>query len=285
MKKTWLCMAALALMAASCSSNKSDDAVIPETPKTGEWYLSEIIRRDVNNDGTVSSYKDSTVITYNPDKTFNSREEFKGAVPSYYGLYKVVYDQKNITKLTLQSGKTASAALVAEARNTNNQLVRYFEPGYADSRYDSLVYENNKIVRVVYIHEDKRNNAKWEYTWQNDNVVEEREFRANPTTLALELTGITKHTYSDAPNVSRPMAGYHLLRQSSPNVQQLSANEVNNSTLAKADGTVFAEYTYRRSLNDKKLPDTDTCWYKNVTANTPAQAITIYHYKYIDLNK
>ncbi|WP_223151294.1 hypothetical protein [Chitinophaga varians] len=278
-------MATLAFMAASCSSSKSDDAVTPEIPKTGEWYLSEIIRRDVDNTGTVSSYEDSTVITYNPDKTFNSREEFKGAVPSYYGLYKVVYDQQNITKLTLQSSKTAAAQLITEARNTNNQLVRYFEPGYANSRYDSLVYENNKIVRVVYTHEDKRNNAKWEYTWQNDNLVEERMYQANPTTLVLELTHITKHTYSDVPNVSRPMAGYHLLRQSDPNVQQLSANEVNSTTLAKADGIVYAEYSYRRSLNDKKLPDTDTCWYRNIANNTPRQPITVSHYKYIDLAK
>lgn len=285
MKKVWLSIAALALMAAGCSSSKSTEIVIPETPKTPEWRLAEIIIAGVDQTGAVSPLTDSIVLTYNADKTFRSYESFRGTARDFYFLYTMGYDQQGVASLTRKFGLTGTPKVIAEAYNDNHRLIRYFEPGYADTRYDSVAYENNKIVKIVYKHENIRYHRIWEYTWQGDNLVEERAYMTNQSTLAMELTGTITYTYSKAPNVFKPMGGYHLLRDAViPGTWQLSANMPATRTIADAKGKVYSIDTYSLALNEKGLAERDTCRQENFVG-VPGITTIISHYKYIDLNK
>ncbi|NML39928.1 hypothetical protein HHL17_22195 [Chitinophaga sp. G-6-1-13] len=284
MKKVWLGMAALALMAASCSGNKSDDIVTPEVPKTPDWRVAGIIGVHLDDKGEASNIIDSTVFAYNPDKTFSFRETFQGETMDFYFKYTVGYDKNNIVNLTRKFGLTGTPKVITETHLLNNQIVRYFEPGYANTRYDSLVYENNKIVKVVFKHEDIRAHKIWEYTWQGDNVVEERAYMTNQGTLAMELVSIYKHTYSNVPNIFKSMTGLHLLREYIPNVQQLSANMVNTTTITDATGKLQYQFAHSRSMNDKNLPATDTVR-QQTFGSFPGASSSVSHYKYIDLNK
>lgn len=284
MKKVWLGMAALALLAASCSSSKSDGIVTPEIPKTPDWRVAGSIGVHIEDNGEAAPIIDSTVYAYNPDKSFSFRETFQSATMDFYFKYTVGYDKNNIVSLTRKFGLEGTPKVITETRVLNGQVVRYFEPGYADTRYDSLVYENNRIVRVLFKHEDIRAHKIWEYTWQGDNVVEEKAYMTNQGTLAMELVSIYKHTYSNVPNIFRSMAGLHLLREYIPNVQQLSANMVNTTTITNAAGQVETIFLHSRSMNDKNLPATDTVR-QQTFGSTPGTSIYVLRYKYIDLNK
>ncbi|MBC9909483.1 hypothetical protein [Chitinophaga varians] len=284
MKKVWLGMTALALMAASCSSNKSDDIVTPEVPKTPDWRVTGIIGVHLDNNGEPAKIKDSTVFAYNPDKTFNFRETFQSETMDFYFKYTAGYDKNNIVSLTRQFGLTGTPKVITETRLLNNQIVRYYEPGYANTRYDSLVYENNRIVKVVFKHEDIRAHKIWEYTWQGDNVVEEKAYMTNQSTLAMELVSIYKHTYSDVPNIFKSMTALHLLREYIPNVQQLSANMLQTTTVTDGAGKLQYQIIRSRSMNDKNLPATDTARQQDFGA-FPGTSTYVSHYKYIDLNK
>nr|WP_295864066.1 hypothetical protein [uncultured Chitinophaga sp.] len=286
MKKVWPGMAALAIMAASCSSSKSTEIVTPEIPKTPEWRLAGTIGTVLDEAGVVSPIADSIVITYNADKTFHSRESFQGAAFDFYFLYTAGYHQKDMVSLTRKFGLTGTPKVITEAYNDNHQLVRYFEPGYPDTRYDSLVYENNKIAKILFKHENILYHRIWEYTWQGDNLVEAKFYMTNQNTLAMELTSITTFTYNDAPSVFRPLAGYHLLRDAVlPETELLSANMPSSRTITDAKGKVYRIDTHTYSMNDKNLPETDTTR-SQYFHDMPAQTDTyIRHYKYIDLNK
>jgi hypothetical protein len=283
MKKVLLGMAALAFFAASCTDDKSD-TVTPDPPKTEEWYLTGIVVRDIDNSGAVSADKDSMVMTYNTDKTFNTLEEITGENAAYYALVKFIYNQQKVTKITLQESKTGAAETIYECIYSGDQLVRFFEPGLSATSYDSLVYENNKVVKVFQVRADKRNNKSWEYTWQNNNVTEEREFNANPTTYNLELVSIRKYTYNNVANPYRPLANFLLMKGDNPDIPQLSANERTSYTVANAQSVVSHIYNYTRSANDKGLTVADTMWHKT-PAEITAKADYISTYKYADLNK
>ncbi|MEZ2443107.1 hypothetical protein AB6805_15395 [Chitinophaga sp. RCC_12] len=282
MKKVLLGMAALAFFAASCTDKS--DVVTPDPPKTEEWYLTGIVVRDIDNSGGISADKDSMTITYNTDKTFSTLEEITGENAAYYALVKLVYNQQKITKVTLQESKTGAAETIYECTYSGDQLIRFFEPGFAATSYDSLVYENNKVVKVFQVRADKRNNKSWEYTWQNNNVTEVREFEANPVTYKLELASIEKYTYNTVANPYKPLANFLLLKGDNPDIPLLSANEQTSYTVANAQNVVSHIYSYTRSVNDKGLTVADTMWHKTPAEST-AKADYISAYKYTDLNK
>lgn len=283
MKRVLLGMTALAFFAASCTDDKSD-IVTPDPPKTEDWYLTGIVVTEMDNSGNVTADKDSMVMTYNTDKTFNTLEETAGENATYYALVKFVYNQQKVTKITLQESKTGTAETVYECTYSGDQLVRFFEPGFSATSYDSLVYENNKVVKVFQVRTDKHNNKSWEYTWQNNNVTEAREFNANPTTYNLELTAIQKFTYNNVANPYRPLANFLLLKGDNPDIPQLSANERVSYTVANAQNVVSHIYNYTRSANDRGLTVADTMWHKTPAEST-AKADYISAYKYTDLNK
>jgi hypothetical protein len=283
MKKVLLGMAALAFFAASCTDDKSD-IVTPDPPKTEDWYLTGIRVRDFNDNGTISTDKDSMVIAYNTDKTFNTLEEIAGENAAYYALVKLIYNQQKVTKVTLQESKTGAAETIYECTYSGDQLVRFFEPGHAATEYDSLVYENNKVVKVFQVRIDKHNNKSWEYTWLNNNVTEAKEFNANPTTYNLELAAILKYTYNNVANPYKPLANYLLVQGDNPDISLLSANERTSYTVSNAQNVVSHIYNYTRSVNDKGLTVADTMWHKT-PAETTAKADYASDYKYTDLNK
>lgn len=287
MKHTWLSIAVIAAMATSCSSSKSDD-VTPDTPKVPEWYLSEMVIRYEYKDnplikpGTI----DSIIRTYNPDKTFNTMETFRGPRASLgptYSLYKAFYNQQKVSKMTYQDSKTGTPEVINETRYVNNQLTRFFKPGLEATRYDSVVYENNKMVKVVHIDTIPSMSKIWEYTWENDNVVERKDY-INVSNEGWKLIGIRKYDYTDFPNMSKSSASYFLLWGGAPDDAMFSTNAIRSISTYGTNGELFYKYTRSYSMNDNNLPATDTLWYTNAVAGTH-QLYSVTRIKYIDLNK
>lgn len=274
-------MAALAVFMTSCKDDKNQ-TVTPDPPRPSAWYLTTVISRDVES-GELSDMKDSMVITYNADKVISSLEETVEPNAVYYAMVKLQYDQLKVTKLTTQDSKTGTAKTEYECRYAGNNLVRFFHPGEADINYDSLVYDNDKIVKVLQVRAEKRNQKRYDYTWQGNNVTTEKEFRPNATN-ELELSFIRTFTYNEVPNPMRPMSNYFLMQGDNPNVAYLSANELNTRSEATPDSKVFDIYKYTRAVNDLHMTAVDTFWRNNIAAGTTVP-VTISHYKYTDLSK
>lgn len=255
MKKILLGMTALAIFMSSCTKNDKSDPIIVDPPMSA-WYITGVIGTEVDgNSGAISVVKDSMVISYNADKTFSSLEEIEG---TYYQLIKLVYDQLKVSKVTSQSSKAGDAKTRYEVRYAGDNIVRIFEPGKADVQYDSLVYDNNKLVKVVHVEADKRSNRQFEYTWTNNNVTEEKEYRPDQTTGEFKLSFVRKYAYNNAPNLLKPLSNYGLMGGDAPNVLTFSANEVVSRTVTMPDGSVMDTYTWSRSVSENKLTLTDT---------------------------
>ncbi|NML39927.1 hypothetical protein HHL17_22190 [Chitinophaga sp. G-6-1-13] len=287
MKRIWFNMAVCAVITSSCSGSKSDD-VTPNPPPAPQWYLSEtVIRYEYRNNplikpGTI----DSIVMTYNPDKTLHTHEEFRGPRNNFgasYSLYNAFYDRQKVTKMTYQNSKTGTPEVVNETRYVNNQLVRFFKPGFETTRYDSLVYENNKIVKAVHIDDQPLRSKMWEYTWDNGNLVEIKAYIYVPDE-GWKPGGITKIEYTDMPNMGLASAAYGLLWGGAPSIAQLSANTSRSTAAYSIDGKLLYKYARTYSMNENNLPAIDSLWYTDAVAGTPL-LYSVSQLKYIDLNK
>ena len=283
MKKIILGIAALAFFATSCKNDKSE-TVTPDPPKAADWYITEAVAHPVVN-GVVTQDRDSLLYTYNTDKTVNTVEEFNLGGETGYSLYTFVYDQGKLTKVTGKYSKTAAAETLKEFRYSGANLVRMFNPGEANSNYDSLVYDNNKLIKAVKIRTDKTANRILEYTWENNNVTVEKEYRPDMNTNEMVINYTRKYTYNDVANPFKSLAlAYYLLGDQMNDANHLSAHEMTARERGTPAGTTYDFYTVTREQNDKKLTISETSWLKTLSTD-PNKAEYITTYKYTDLNK
>lgn len=281
MKKIILGIAALAMFAVSCKSDKSE-IVTPE-PKQADWYITGAVSHPIVN-GAATQDTDSLLYTYNADKTVNTLEEFNVGTETGYAFYSFVYDQGKLTKLTAKYSKTGATETLKEFRYSGANLVRMFNPGEAATNYDSLVYDNNKLIKFVTISNGNANRTL-EYTWENNNVTVEKEYKPDANTHEMVILYTRKYTYNEVTNPFKSLAlVYYLLGDQTDGANHLSAHEMTARERSTPTGTTSNFYTITREQNDKKLTISDTSWLK-VLATDPNKAQYITTYKYIDLNK
>jgi len=280
-------MTVYAVIAGSCGSKTSND-VMPVFPPSPVWRLSEtVIRYEYRNNPLIKpGITDSIITTYNPDKTFHTREQFRGprgnSGATYY-LYTAWYDQRQVSKMTYQNSKTGTPEIVNETRHVNQQLIRFFKPGQETTRYDSVVYENNKIVKVIHIDDQIAMSKKWEYAWEYDNLKEMKYYVYAPNE-GWKHVSVTRYDYTDIANMLNSAAPYFLLWGGTPDATTFSANALRSSTTFTADGKILYRYTRSYTLDENNLPATDSLWYTDAVAGTQ-QLYSVSRSKYIDLNK
>lgn len=283
MKKIILGIAALAIFAVSCKSDKNE-TVTPDPPKPADWYITVAVAHPIVN-GVATQDADSLLYTYNADKTVNTIEEYNIGAETGYALYTYTYDQGKLTKLTAKYSKTGATETVKEFRYSGANLVRMFEPGQANSNYDSLVYENNKLIKFVKIRAEKTANRTLEYTWENNNVTVEKEYRPDVNTHEMVINYTRKYTYNDVANPYKSLAlAYYLQGDQMNSANHLSAHEMTARERGTPAGTTYDFYTVTREQNDKKLTISETNWLKTLSTD-PNKAQDITTYKYTDLNK
>ncbi|MBC9909484.1 hypothetical protein [Chitinophaga varians] len=287
MKRVWFYMTVYAVIAGSCGSKKSDD-ITPVFPPSPEWRLSETVIRYAygNNPLIKPGVTDSIITTYNPDKTFHTQEQFRGpranSGATYY-LYTALYDQQQVAKITYQHSKTGTPEIVNETRYVNHQLVRFFKPGLETTRYDSVVYENNKIVKVIHIDDPVSMSRKWEYAWEHDNLKEVKYYVYAPNEGWKDIS-VTRYDYTDIANMLKSAAPCFLLWGGAPDASTFSANALRSTTTFATDGKILYTYTLSYTLDENNLPATDSLWYTDAVAGT-RQLYSVSRSKYIDLNK
>lgn len=249
-------MSALALLFGSCSTAKTDE-VIPE-----DWYLESNIATEYTA-GNVTAGPQTVNYLYNADKTLHAIEYYQESDNSYSYL-EFVYSNGRFIKTNITSTKGGAMRPYQEFLYSGANLVKVTDAD-ADpvSPYDSLVYDNNRIVKAF----TGFSQSVKEYKWENNNVVEAKDYRLINGQMALRF--IQQFTYSNIPNPAKTMAIPYYLWNAESNPTLLSANKFKTRTIAGADGIPYSEFTVTYALNEKGLSAGDTTWYRDITGVNP----------------
>ncbi|MBO9732705.1 MAG: hypothetical protein J7623_28940 [Chitinophaga sp.] len=280
MRKLILGFAALTMLISSCKKKDKKETVTP----ANDWYITTSIATQVR-DGIVTKNQDSVLYTYNADKTLHTAEEFSvDNGLTYYDLLTFVYDNGKLVKLNRQNGRVESPATILEFRYAGNLLTRSYAPGQATTNYDSLVYENNKVVALVKVRSGKIDKIL-EYTWDGNSVATEKQFNWDVANHLKVLSLSHQYGYNDVANARKTLAfPYYLLGDQGGSAHLLSAREITNRSTINTLGAETDFISYTRDRDNQQLTVADTSWYK-ATAGGTKTAGYITRYKYTDLSK
>lgn len=280
MRKLILGLTALTMLASSCKKKDKKDTITP----ANDWYITTAVATQVR-DGIITKNQDSILYTYNADKTLHTAEEFSiDNGLTYYDLLTFVYDNGKLVKLNRQNSRAEPPATILEFQYTGQLLTRSYAPGQTATNYDSLVYENNKVVTLAKVRSGKIDKIL-EYTWDGSNIATEKQHKWDAANRLKVLLQSHQYRYNDVANARKTQAfPYYLLADQGGSAQLLSAHELTNRSTINTIGAETDFVSYTRERNDKQQTVADTSWYK-ATAADPKKAGYITTYKYTDLGK
>lgn len=271
MNKMFLAVLAFTLLIVSCTRDTNDN-VDPEVPAPAdEWYQTASVLYRYDETGKVA-YRDSSLILYNPDKTLKSfTTYYKDDIETDYFLKQFVYENGKVTKTLASVEKDKVPEPDAQFLYSGNHIVSIKRVDGIS--YDSLVYNNNQLIKLMTISTENQSRTK-EFKWENNNLIEENEYMPNPDTKELELRYTRKYTYSNLPNPYKSINTTLFLYGLDPLI--LCANKYKTCTVYKF-GVLHDEYTIASGVNDKGLIVADTMQYRSVSGLSYSTT-TIYKY-------
>jgi hypothetical protein len=189
MKKYLLAIAAIASLWISCTKEKEQDTIIPDTtsrPLLREAYTSfDSVRWEYNADSTPLKY------TYN---YFYS--------PNELGMhYTMTYDYSKSNEVTMwkKNVNDANSILFQKIEYANNKIIILTNIQPLVNHRDSFTYKPNGQMEKVYAMDGNRIYMIDSLGWTNGNITKiHRNLLGNPGTPA-----IMTYTYDDKPNPLR----------------------------------------------------------------------------------
>jgi hypothetical protein len=277
MNKMFLGLLALSLTAISCSHDTTDD-IVPDPPVAAdEWYMTKIFGNRYDETGQKEEGLDSTVMLYNPDKTLKSIISYFLNPGLDFSTTQFIYENGKIINTMSAYESSVVPTLLQTFSYSGDKVVKIKIADRGEGSYDSLVYNDNHLIKIITASNEPYQNKRREFKWENNNVIEENEYRPNAVTKELELRYVRKYTYSNLPNPYKSIRATCFLWYLEP--LMLCDNRFKTCTIYKA-GILYEEYTTSSGVNDKGLIVTDTLRYKPISVSLPAfSTVSVFQYE------
>jgi hypothetical protein len=270
MKKLFLGMAAIAMMAVACKKDDDTnrgggpDPVVPVSLISKVYTENDTVRYTYNKDFTLST------VGYGDDTD--------------YSLDSIVYANGKPVKVMTTTAKGGTFVLTREFVYDGKNLVRVKYANGAGAivpeKYDSLVYDVMGKPTKYYKHNNGYAFRSGEFTWDTKgNVTSEKSYGAENQLPS--YYGIESYTYDD--KFSRPTLYWILFfmgDQLSPS--PISFNNMTSQSVERdSDKKVTEKYTHEFKYNAMGLVIEDKYTEEDFLSNTKEE--TVLKYEYIEM--